>query len=210
MALGGGCEVLLHSDAVQAHAESYIGLVEAGVGLIPAWGGTTTLLKRWAANKTSPRGPVPAVARAFEIISTAQTSKSAAEAQDMLLLQPSDGITMNRDRLLADAKARALGMVDGYKPVEPVALKLPGAAGRASLKMAMDGFAAIGKATPHDVVVCAGLAEILTGGPADPIEETPEDNLYRLERSVFMRLIRHPASLARIRHTLETGKPLRN
>ena len=210
MALGGGCEVLLHSDAVQAHAETYTGLVEVGVGLIPGWGGTTTLLKRWAANKKFPRGPMPAVSKAFEIISTAQVSKSAAEAQDLLLLKPTDGITMNRDRLLADAKAKALSLVEGYAPPEPVTLKLPGAAGRAALKMAVDGFAATGKATPHDVVVCEALAQILTGGPADPIEDTTEDKLYALERSVFMQLVRHPASLARIEHMLESGKPLRN
>jgi 3-hydroxyacyl-CoA dehydrogenase len=101
-------------------------------------------------------------------------------------------------------------MVDGYAPAEPATLKLPGGAGRAALKMAVDGFAATGKATPHDVVVCEGLAEILTGGPADPIDDTPEDKIYALERSVFMRLIRNPASLARIEHMLETGKPLRN
>lgn len=210
MALGGGCEVLLHCDAVQAHAETYMGLVEVGVGLIPGWGGTTTMLKRWAANKKAPKGPMPAVAKAFEMISTAQVSKSAAEAQELLFLQSHDAITMNRDRLLADAKAKALSLVEGYKPPEPVTLKLPGAAGRAALAMAVDGFAAIGKATPHDVVVCHALAEILTGGPADPIEDTPEDKIYALERSVFMDLVRNPASLARVEHMLETGKPLRN
>jgi 3-hydroxyacyl-CoA dehydrogenase len=210
MALGGGCEVLLHCSAVQAHAETYMGLVEVGVGLIPGWGGTTTLLRRWATNPKFPKGPMPAVAKAFEMISTATVSKSAAEAQDMLFLQPTDAITMNRDRLLADAKARALALVEGYKPPEPVTLKLPGAAGRAALAMAVDGFAATGKATPQDVVVCTALAEILTGGPADPIEDTPEDSIYALERQMFMKLVRHPATLARIEHMLETGKPLRN
>jgi 3-hydroxyacyl-CoA dehydrogenase len=210
MALGGGCEILLHSSAVQAHAESYIGLVEVGVGLIPGWGGCTSMLRRWQANKKAPKGPMPAVAKAFEIISTAQVSKSAAEAQDMLLLMPTDGITMNRDRLLADAKARALSMVEGYTPPEPAVLKLPGAAGRAALAMAVHGFAATGKATPHDVVICEHLAEILTGGPADPIDETPEDKIYALERREFMQLVRNPASLARVEHMLETGKPLRN
>ena len=210
MALGGGCEILLHCDAVQAHAETYMGLVEVGVGLIPGWGGCTTMLKRWATNKKFPKGPMPAVAKVFEIISTAQVSKSAAQAQDLLFLSAHDGITMNRDRLLADAKRKALSLVDGYKPAEPVTLKLPGAAGRAALAMAVDGFAATGKATPHDVVVCRGLAEILTGGPADPIEDTPEANIYALEHSVFMTLVKNPASLARVEHMLETGKPLRN
>lgn len=210
MALGGGCEVLLHCHAVQAHAETYMGLVEVGVGLIPGWGGTTTMLKRWQANKKFPKGPMPAVAKAFEMISTAQVSKSAAEAQELLFLTANDRITMNRDRLLADAKARALSLVADHKPAEPVTLKLPGAAGRAALHLAVQGFVGAGKATPHDVIVCEGLAEILTGGPADPIEDTPDDKIYALERSVFMKLIRHPASLARVEHMLETGKPLRN
>ena len=133
MALGGGCEILLHCDAVQAHAETYIGLVEAGVGLIPAWGGCATMLARFAADKKTPKGPMPPVARAFEMIATAQVAKSAAEAQDMGLLRPTDGITANRDRLLADAKARALAMVEGYAPPEPVTLRLPGPSGRAAL-----------------------------------------------------------------------------
>ena len=210
MALGGGCEILLHCDAVQAHAETYMGLVEVGVGLIPGWGGCTTMLRRWQANKKHPKGPMPAVAKVFEIISTAQVSKSAAQAQELLYLTPSDAITMNRDRLLADAKSRALSMVEGYTPPEPVTMRLPGAAGRAALAMAVDGFAATGKATPHDVVICRGLAEILTGGPADPTEDTPEANIYALEHSVFMTLVKNPASLARIEHMLETGKPLRN
>ncbi len=210
MALGGGCEILLHCDEVQAHAETYMGLVEVGVGVIPAWGGAVRMLARWAANQKAPKGPMPAVSKVFEMISTAQVSKSAADAQDMLMLQTHDQITMNRDRLLADAKARALSLVAGYQPPAPVTLKLPGAAGRAALKMAVDGFVATGKATPHDVVVCAGLADILTGGAADPTEDTPEDAIYALECRVFLQLVRNPASLARIEHMLETGKPLRN
>ena len=129
MALGGGCEILLHCDAVQAHAETYIGLVEVGVGLIPGWGGCTSMLQRWAEAPKAPRGPMPPVAKAFEMISTAQVAKSAAEARDLLLLRPTDGITMNRDRLLADAKARALAMVEGYQPAEPKPLRLPGPSG---------------------------------------------------------------------------------
>ena len=126
MALGGGCEILLHSDAVQAHAESYIGLVECGVGLLPGWGGCKEMLGRWSGSGKLPGGPMPAPAKVFEIVSTATTSKSAAEARDYLFLRPSDAITMNRDRLLADAKARALSLVDGYAPPEPKDLQLPG------------------------------------------------------------------------------------
>jgi 3-hydroxyacyl-CoA dehydrogenase len=210
MALGGGCEILLHCDAVQAHAETYMGLVEAGVGVIPGWGGCANMLSRWASNPKHPRGPMPPVAKAFEMISTAQVSRSAAEAQDMLFLRPDDGITMNRDRLLADAKARALRLVDGYQPPKPVMLRLPGPAGKAALAMAVDGFAQLGKALPHDVTVSMRLAETLTGDGADHTQETPADKIYALERKSFMALLKTPATLARIEHMLETGRPLRN
>jgi 3-hydroxyacyl-CoA dehydrogenase len=211
MALGGGCEVLLHCDAVQAHAETYIGLVEVGVGLIPGWGGCTSMLQRWAEAPKAPRGPMPPVAKAFEMISTAQVAKSAAEARDLLLLRPTDGITMNRDRLLADAKARALAMVEGYQPAEPKPLRLPGPSGRAALKMAVEGAARVGKATPHDIVVCDHLAEALTGGPrADHTADTTEEQVRALERKGFMALLKTEATLARVEHMLETGRPLRN
>ena len=108
MALGGGCEILLHSDAIQAHAESYIGLVECGVGVVPAWGGCKEMLSRWTASGLLPRGPMPAASKVFETVSTATVSKSAANAMELLYLKPTDGITMNRYRLLADAKAKAL------------------------------------------------------------------------------------------------------
>jgi 3-hydroxyacyl-CoA dehydrogenase len=210
MALGGGCEILLHCDAVQAHAETYMGLVEVGVGVIPGWGGCASLLARFAADKKAPKGPMPPVARAFEMIATAQVSKSAAEAQDLGLLRPTDGITANRDRLLADARARALALAENYPPPEPVTLRLPGPSGLAALGLAIDGFAQSGRATPHDVVVSGRLAETLTGGAVDPIDETPLEHVYDLERRAFMALLKQPATLARIEHMLETGKPLRN
>ncbi|MCK8785719.1 3-hydroxyacyl-CoA dehydrogenase/enoyl-CoA hydratase family protein [Roseomonas sp. NAR14] len=211
MALGGGCEVLLHCDAVQAHAESYIGLVEVGVGLIPGWGGCTTMLRRWSAAPGLPKGPMPPLSKVFEMISTAQVAKSAFEAREMLLLREGDGITMNRDRLLADAKARALALVEGYEAPKPGTLRVAGPTGQAALRLAVDGFAQLGKATPHDVVVCGYLAETLTGGArGDFIDETPEDAILKLERQSFMALVRHPATLARVEHMLETGRPLRN
>ncbi|HYN20958.1 MAG TPA: 3-hydroxyacyl-CoA dehydrogenase NAD-binding domain-containing protein [Thermoanaerobaculia bacterium] len=217
MALGGGCEILLHCAAVQAHGESYLGLVEAGVGVIPGWGGCKEMLARWVTNPQRPGGPMPAVAKVFEIISTAQVSTSADEARELLFLRPTDGVTMNRDRLLADAKARALAMVaadagdaGGYQPPKPVDLTLPGPGGRAALEMAVDGFRASGAATPHDAVVAKRLAVVLTGGEADLTEPVSEDDLSRLEREAFMDLLRNPATLARIEHMLETGKPLRN
>ncbi len=153
LALGGGCEVLLHCAAVQAHAETYVGLVECGVGLIPGWGGCKEMLARWAANPKMPRGPMPAVAKVFETISTATVAKSAAEAKELLFLRPGDGITMNRDRLLADAKARALSLVDGYAPPAPADYILPGESARVGMVMAAEGFHRRGIATKHDLVV---------------------------------------------------------
>jgi 3-hydroxyacyl-CoA dehydrogenase len=153
---------------------------------------------------------MPPVAKAFEMISTAQVAKSAFEAKEMLLLRPTDGITFNRDRLLADAKAKALSLVEGYAPAEVKPLRLPGASGRAALAMAVQQQAALGRATPHDVVVCDHLAETLTGGRKDHTEETTEAELHALERRSFMALLKTPATLARVEHMLETGRPLRN
>jgi len=211
MALGGGCEVLLHCTAVQAHAESYIGLVEVGVGLIPGWGGCATMLRRWTENPKAPKGPMPAVAKTFEMISTAQVAKSAFEAKEMLLLRASDGITMNRDRLLADAKARALSMIEAHAvPEAPKPLRLTGASGRAALNMAVQQQVLMGRATPHDVVVCDQLAAALTGGRKDHTDEITDEEVMKLERQSFMALLKTSGTLARVEHMLETGRALRN
>jgi 3-hydroxyacyl-CoA dehydrogenase len=146
----------------------------------------------------------------FETVSTATVSKSAAQAKELLFLRPEDGITMNRYRLLADAKARALELAANYVPPKPVDLKLPGAAGKLAFTMAAEGFHHRGMATDHDMVVSGALAEVLSGGPADPIDLVNEDQLLTLERTAFMRLMKTPGTLARIEHLLATGKPLRN
>jgi len=210
MALGGGCETLLHCDAVQAHAETYIGLVEVGVGLIPGWGGCKEMLQRWMTNKRRPGGPMPAVIKCFETISTATVAKSAAEAKDFLFFRPGDGITMNRDRLLADAKSRALELAQDYQPPEPIEIRLPGPTAKAAMEMAVKGVRLSGRATAHDVVVSMALADMLSGGDTDITESLTEDDLLALEREAFMSLIRHPDTLDRMEHMLETGKPLRN
>lgn len=210
LALGGGCELVLCADAVQAHAETYIGLVEVGVGLIPAWGGCKEMLQRWNTLGGLPKGPMPLLTKVFEIISTATTAKSAAQAKELLFLRPDDGVTMNRDRLLADAKAKALALAADYVPPAPPTFVLPGRSGETALKMAVDSFARQGRATPHDVVVCGRLATALAGGDADVIAALDENAVFDLERNQFLELIRHPDTLARIEHVLETGKPLRN
>ena len=210
MALGGGCEVLLHCDAVIAHAETYMGLVEVGVGLLPAWGGSTEMLRRWSAHPKTPRGPMPPVAKVFETLSVATVSKSAEQARDHLFVRAHDAIVMNRDRVLAQAKAYALRMAEDYVTPEPVQFRLPGPSGQAALDMAVDAFAKAGKASAHDRVVAGALARVLTGGDADLTESVPEQNVLELERREFMALVREPATIARVEHMLETGKALRN
>ncbi|MDQ7248787.1 3-hydroxyacyl-CoA dehydrogenase/enoyl-CoA hydratase family protein [Dongia sedimenti] len=211
MALGGGCEILLHCASVQAHAETYMGLVEVGVGLIPGWGGCKELLLRNQPGPKDPKGPMPPVAAAFETISLAKVAKSAAEAKELKLLRASDGITMNRDRLLFDAKARALQMLaEGYKPPEPKELRLPGPTGVTALHLAVDGFRLQGRALPHDVTVSAALADVLSGGATDFTTVVTEDQVQKLEKKAFMALLRTGPTLARMEHMLTTGKPLRN
>ena len=210
MALGGGCEVLLHCDAIQANAETYTGLVEVGVGLLPGWGGSKEMVTRWMQNERRPGGPMPAIGKAFEQISTAQVSRSANLARDMMILRPGDGITMNRERLLADAKKKALSLVKGYAPPEPAEFNLPGASAYVAMTIAVGQFVEQGKASEHDALVGSGVAAVLSGGDTDITETVSEDDLLRLERREFMKLVRNPKTLARIEHTLETGKPLRN
>jgi len=210
LALGGGCEILLHCDAVQAHAETYVGLVECGVGLVPAWGGCKEMLIRWRTLGRLPNGPMPVVAKVFETVSTATVAKSAAEAKELLFLRPTDGITMNRYRLLADAKTKALELARDYMPPQPPELTLPGESARVGMQMAAEGFHRRGIATRYDLVVAGALAAVLSGNGADITKPVTEDDVLALERSQFMRLIRHPATLARIESILETGKPLRN
>lgn len=210
LAVGGGCEILLHCDAIQAHAELYTGLVECGVGLIPGWGGNGEMIDRARQAKGTPHGPMPAVAKVFETVSTATVSKSAADARALLFLRPSDGVTMNRDRLLHDAKARALALVEGYAPPPRPAFRLPGASGHVALNMAAEGFHKRGLATDYDLVVSDSFAEVLSGGAADVIDTVSEADLLGLERAVFMKRVRDPRTIARVEHMLETGKPLRN
>ncbi len=210
MALGGGCEVLLHCDAIQAHAESYIGLVEVGVGFVPSWGGTKEMLLRNLANKMRPGGPMPAISSTFETISLAKVARSAREAQKLQFLRDGDGITMNRDRLLLDAKERALALTEGYTPPEKPEASLPGPTARIALEMAVDGFVANGKATAHDGVVTKALARIVSGGDTDIVETVTEKDLLTLERQAQMSLVKTSATLDRLEQMLETGKPLRN
>lgn len=221
LALGGGCEILLHSDAIQAHAETYTGLVEVGVGVIPGWGGCKEMLLRFqereAANHSdiwfSPKhSPMGSTRKAFETIGLATVAKSADEAKEIGYFRESDGVTMNRDRLLFDAKQRALELVEDYRPPEKREdLRLPGPSGKAALDLAVGDLRKSGKATPYDVVVSGYLANVLSGGEkADWSKPLKEDDVLTLERNAFMGLLREQGTMDRIEYMLDNGKPLRN
>ncbi|MGR9013815.1 MAG: 3-hydroxyacyl-CoA dehydrogenase NAD-binding domain-containing protein [Gammaproteobacteria bacterium] len=210
LALGGGCEILLHCDAIQAHAELYVGLVEVGVGLVPGWGGCKEYLRRWLEFARRPGGPMPAIAQAFETIGMAKVSKSAAEAKELLFLSTTDGITMNKDRLLAHAKAKALKLLPDYEPPNPGSYPLPGAGAKASMEIAITHLNRAGKITAYDVDISRQLAEVLSGGLCDITEPLTEDDILNLELKAFVHLVQQPGTLARLEHLLKTGKPLRN
>jgi 3-hydroxyacyl-CoA dehydrogenase len=211
MALGGGCELTLHADAVQAHIESYPGLVEVGVGVIPGWGGCKELIVRhMSREKRGFGGPLPKLKTLFELIGTAQVGGSADQARDMLILNEKSRITMNRARLLADAKQLCQSLIPGYTPPEPATVKLPGMTARIAFALAMRGLKASGKLTPHDEVVMEALGQVLTGGETDTTKPLTEQQLLDLEHEYFMQLIKTPGTIARIEHMLATGKPLRN
>ncbi len=228
MALGGGCEILLHADHVQAHAETYCGLVEVGVGLIPGWGGCKEMILRYrererAAYKKAIGGadrlwlspqntPMGAVRQAFQTIATATVAKSAADAKAIGYFRETDGITMNKDRLLFDAKKKALDLADGYQPPEMITdIRLPGPAGKYALDMAVSDMAKVGKATPYDVVVSDLLARVLTGGEDGDMTRTfSEDDILGMEIFEFMKLVKSQGTVDRVEHMLSTGKPLRN
>jgi 3-hydroxyacyl-CoA dehydrogenase len=127
-----------------------------------------------------------------------------------MFLRKGDGITMNRARLLADAKAKALSLVEGYVPPEAPTFRLPGASGRTGLDLAARDFHKKGLATDYDLVVSDRLAEVITGGEADLVDTVAEDQLLKLERKAFMAAVKDPRTIARIETMLETGKPLRN
>jgi 3-hydroxyacyl-CoA dehydrogenase len=210
LALGGGCEILLHCDAIQAHAELYVGLVEVGVGLVPGWGGCKEYLRRWLEFARRPGGPMPAIAQAFETIGMAKVSKSAAEAKEMLFLSTTDGITMNKDRLLSDAKAKALKLVQDYVPPNPGIYRLPGAGAKTAMDIAINNFKQAGKISDYDVEISRQLAEVLSGGQCDITEPLSEDDLLSLELKAFLHLVKQPGTLARLEHLFKTGKSLRN
>jgi 3-hydroxyacyl-CoA dehydrogenase len=212
LALGGGCEIALHADRIQSAAETYIGLVEAGVGLIPAGGGTKEMTLRAADSTPAGHDLLPAVQRAFESIGFAKVSTSAAHARQLGYIRSVDGVTMNRDRLLADAKARALQRVaDGYQPpVARTAIRVGGDAVLAPLKLGVHLAWRAGRISDHDALIGRKLATIMAGGHLPHPTTVSEAHLLDLEREAFLGLLGEPKTRERIQHTLKTGRPLRN
>ncbi|MEY4529381.1 MAG: hypothetical protein RLZZ156_102 [Deinococcota bacterium] len=211
LTLGGGCEISLYADHVQAHAEVYMGLVEAGVGLIPGGGGTTEMLARFSEQLLPNEDPFSAIRKAFEQIALAKTSTSALEARDLGYLKRSDGITMNRDRLLSDAKQKILEMAKDYVQPQPRAeIVAMGESAIANLKVAVHGLQLSRHASEHDGIVAMQLAKILAGGTMNRVTKQPEQHFLDLEREAFLYLCGTRKTQERIAHTLKTGKPLRN
>jgi 3-hydroxyacyl-CoA dehydrogenase len=213
LTLAGGTEIALHGDRVQAAAETYMGLVEVGVGLIPAGGGTKEMLVRAMAQVPTPQSdPLPYVQKAFETVALAKVSTSGPEARRLGYLASTDSITMNRERLMADAKAKALARVaDGYvKPAPLMAIPVGGASLGAALKLGVHLAWRAGRASDHDALVGRKLAHIFAGGDVPHPTTVTEQYVLDLEREAFLSLLGEAKTLARIQHTLKTGKPLRN
>jgi 3-hydroxyacyl-CoA dehydrogenase len=213
MTLGGGCEIALHGDRVQAAAESYIGLTEVGVGLVPAGGGAKEMLARSVSRLPDARADVlPLVQTVFETIGFAKVSASAAGAARLGFLRDVDRITMNRERLMADAKSVALERIrDGYQPPPTRADVVVGGAGvLAALKVGVHLAWRAGRISDHDKTIAHALATVLAGGALPNQTTVGEDYLLELEREAFLTLCGERKTLERMQHTLKTGKPLRN
>ncbi len=226
LTLGGGAEICLHGARRQPHAETYVGLVEAGVGLIPAGGGTKEMLLRAVDSAAALAPPDPrdppsrfaqsaemgtALRRIFENIAMAKVSTSAAEARALGLLAPADRITLNRERLLLDAKAQAATLAAaGYAAPQPRTIPAPGTPALATLEIGAYLMGEAGYASEHDQKVARWVAYILAGGRVTAGSPVSEQYLLDLEREAFLSLCGERKTQERIAFTLKTGKPLRN
>jgi 3-hydroxyacyl-CoA dehydrogenase len=220
MTLGGGTEITLHGAARQAHAELYAGLVEVGVGLLPGGGGCKEMTIRAVHKATHirPQGRgesvelMEAMKQAFEIVALAKVSTSALEAKGLGILSPGDNISMNRERVLCDAKERALELVhEGYRPLSMRSdIPAPGESILATLKMGIHIMRGGEFITDHEVKIATKVAHVLCGGEVNPGTLVSEQYLLDLEREAFISLAGEKKTQERIQFTLKTGKTLRN
>ena len=212
MALGGGCELSMHADHVQAAAETYIGLVEVGVGLIPAGGGTKELTMRVSDSIEAGDVELNALQNAFMNIATAKVSTSAQEAYDMHILHNRDRISMNKTRLLADAKEAALQLAEqGYsQPTPRKDIKVQGKTGMALFLAGVYGMRQGNYISDHDQKIAEKIAYVMCGGELSYPQMVSEQYLLDLEREAFLSLSGEKKTLERIQSLLQGGKPLRN
>lgn len=212
MALGGGCELSMHADHIQAHAETYIGLVEVGVGLIPGGGGTKENALRVADRFKEGDVELNALQEAFMNIAMAKVATSAYEAMDMGILRPSDGISINRNRQIADAKAAAIRLADaGYTmPIQREDIRVQGKTGIALFNAGISGMQMGKYISEHDQKIAEKLAYVMCGGDLSYPQEVSEQYLLDLEREAFLSLLGEKKTLERIQSILQGGKALRN
>ncbi|MBA3453007.1 MAG: 3-hydroxyacyl-CoA dehydrogenase/enoyl-CoA hydratase family protein [Deltaproteobacteria bacterium] len=213
MTLGGGLELCWGCDAVQAAAETYSGLVEVGVGLIPGGAGTMNML--WRSLEAVPEGvdvdTYAFVTQTFKNIALAKVATSAEEAKAFGYFRPTDGVSFDRARQLHETKQRAMGLANaGYHPPAPRAYKLPGESGIATIKMMVNTLVAGGYASEHDAKIAMKLATVLCGGSSGGTHAVTEDEMLELEREAFVSLCGEPLSQARMQYMLQNNKPLRN
>lgn len=219
-ALGGGCEIIMHCNHTRALAESYIGLVEVGVGVVPAGGGCKELLLRYGADIETQKarktgGPFTPSRKTFEIIAMATVSTSAVEAQELRFLRKTDKLTVNRAVLLRDAKVDAIQLAEAqaagqWQPAKPQELVLPGPGARLVLEQQVENLLLTGKVSEHDAIVARHLARVLTGGNCSPLTPLTEQQVLDLEREAFLSLCGMEKTQERMQAILMTGKPLRN
>ena len=211
LALGGGCEFILHCDAAAATLESYIGLVETGVGLVPAGGGCKELALRAAADAKG-GNLFPFLQGYFQNVARAQVAKSAEHARELGYLRPADRVVMNRFELLHVAKAQARALADaGYRPpFRARDIPVAGNTAIATFMGALTNMREGGFISEHDSLVAGLLARVLCGGDLEPGSLVDEAWFLELERAAFMELLATEKTQARVEHTLKTGKPLRN
>jgi 3-hydroxyacyl-CoA dehydrogenase len=213
LTLGGGLEVAMQSDGTVSAGEVYMGLVEAGMGLLPAGGGCKEMVRRYLGDIPAAvnADPNPFIQAAFMNIGLAKVSTSAAEAREMLYLRPTDRVAMDADRLIHDAKTMALGLAaGGYVPPARATFKMPGASGRSTIELKLHDLKSGGFATEHDAVVAQRVAYVLTGGDIPAGTRVDEQHILDLEREGFLSLLGTEKTQARIMHFISSGKILRN
>lgn len=210
--LGGGCEMTLHADIAQAAAETYIGLVEVGVGLIPGGGGTKEFTKRVSDSYQEGDVELNALQNAFMNIATAKVALSAVEAREMGILRDSDRISVNKDRQIRDAKAAVIELAEaGYTmPVEAKNIRVQGRTGMALFMAGIQGMRMANYISDHDMKIAKWIANVMCGGDLTSPQEVSERYLLDLEREAFLSLTGEKKTLERIQSILTGGKPLRN